>query len=150
AAFRQETDTRVQGVHFFVVGDAQHRFGVQVTFIRGVTTDTDHAVLWAQHVHGYGIHIRVRLNQHDLNIVFLSFADQFYRSTATGVNQDLVDLAEFLQLAGVFTSIRRQTFSGDVTLQYAIQYVIDAVTGHRHIRVNSTQTLVQIVKERVA
>src|SRR5690606_10771838 len=150
AAFRQEADTRVQGVHFFVVGDTQHRFGVQVTFIRGVTTDTDHAVLRAEHIDRSRIHIGVGLNQHHLNIVFLRFADQFDRGTATGVNQDLVDLAEFLQLAGVFTGIRCQTFRGHEALQYTIQYVIDAVTGHRHIRVNGAQTFVQIVKERVA
>merc|ERR1712000_481265 len=63
-----------------------------------------------------------------------------------GVDQDFINLAVFLiGSADAVTGIRRETLSSNITLQYAVQYVVNRVTSNRHVGTGEVVSLCQRV-----
>ena len=65
----------MQAVYALHLGHVEYAFGIQITFVRRVTANTDQCVLLAQLFCRHGLHVRIALHQYHIDILLLGNTD---------------------------------------------------------------------------
>ena len=143
--FRKKANAGMQGVHLFVLGNADDGACVQIAFVRRVAANADQRIGVAKHVRGNGFHVWVRLHQHHRNAVFLGDADELDGRAAAGVNEHFPNGPKqrpFRHFAP------RRFDGGPFVFKYAgenaIDHVVDGLLRHGNGTVDLAEFVVEL------
>ena len=141
---RKKANAGMQGVHLFVLGNADDGARVQIAFVRRIAANADQRIGVAEHVSGNGFHVGIRLHQHHGDAVFLGDADEFDGGATAGVNEHFLNGPK----QRPFGHFAPRRFDGrPFVFKYAgentIDYVVNSFLRHR----NGTVDLAEVVVE---
>ena len=78
-------------VDFFLFCNPDDTHGVEITFLRGISSNANKPVILTELFHRFAFHIGIRCNQHRVESGLLSPLHQSYGGASTGMNQDPLD-----------------------------------------------------------
>ena len=148
---RKKADSRVNGIHLLLLGDADHAQAVEVAVRGRVSPQTHQAVLFAQQARRVAFHVRIGLHEHRLHTGGVGAVDQAHGGGAAGVNEH----AAYRREGDVTGGQRFLLFSAEdggrivFALQGARYGFLDRLSGDGYGGIDLAQLFIQLGVERV-